>query len=330
MKYKPKKINDQVILITGATSGIGLATAKLAASKGARVVLTARSAEGLKSCAEELRQQGHAVAIVPGDVSKQQDLLKMRDAALESFGRIDTWVNNAGVSIYGNLLDDHLEDERKLFEINYWGTRMASSIAVKELAKAGGTLINVGSELSELAPPVLGAYAASKHAIKAFTNSLRSEVELKKLPVNITLVRPTAIATPMPSHGKNHLASGEPSLPSPLYHPDVVARMILRSAVLPQRDVYVGAQSRLSALSNQFFPDFTDWFIQLRTGEFAEGISTPHDGDEENLAHKSKSGGKIKGDFNKIIFNRSLYSDLTTLGFKNSIKYYLGLDDNLI
>lgn len=329
--FKPKALSEQVIVITGASSGIGLATAALAAKKGARIVMNARNDRELRNCAAEIRKlTGAKIVTASGDISKLEDIHKVRDIAVQSFSHIDTWVNNAGVSIYGDLLDENYEEERALFDINYWGTRMASAVAVKELCKNGGTLINVGSELSELAPPILGAYCATKHAAKAFTNSLRSEIELKKLPVNVTLVRPTAIATPMPEHGRNNLHGGEPALPSPLYHPEVVARAILRSAVSRQRDVYVGGQARLSAFANQVLPDLADWFIRWRSNEMKQGVRKEHKESDENLSSPPKFEGKIEGDYDQIILNRSLYSDLATLGVKDTIRLYLGMDDRLV
>jgi short-subunit dehydrogenase len=327
ISLNPRPLSEQVIVITGASSGIGLATAKLAAKEGAKVVINARNSNELGRIAREI---GDTVIAAPGDVSVYEDIMKIKDTALENFGRIDTWINNAGVAIYGDLQNANFEDERKLFEINYWGTRMASDVALKELSKNGGSLINVGSELSELSPPVLGAYAASKHAIKAFTDSLRIEIQSKKLPVNVTLIRPTSIATPMPEHGTNDLQEGEPSLPSFLYHPDVVATMILRCAVKPKRDMFVGIQARISSIASTLFPEITDSIAKFRTSEMKQGISPTHKKEKENLEKAPNQEGKVKGNYNRHIIRRSIYSDLATLGVKGTIKNYLSSNGKLM
>lgn len=325
---KPKNLQDQVIVITGATSGIGLSTAKMAAAQKAKVVMNGRNSKELRKCAAELRENGGEVVTQTGDISTQEDLKKIRDKALEAYARIDTWVNNAGVAIYGSLLDYDLEEEKKLFDINFWGTRMASTLAVEELGKQGGVLINVGSELSEMAPPVLGIYAASKHAVKAFTDSLRVEIKERNLPVHVCLIRPTSIATPMPLHGASRLPEGEPSLPSPLYHPDVVASMILRCAVNPKRDVFVGAQARLSSISNTLFPEITDVIARFRGPDIRQRMKSTHNEENENLNHFSKNEGEVTADYGRRILKRSLYSDLTTLGFVGTFRHYLSGEGN--
>lgn len=325
---RPKNIQEQVIVITGATSGIGLSTAMMAAAQKAKVVMNARNSKELRRCAAEIREKGGEVITVAGDISNEEDLRKIRDKALETYGRIDTWVNNAGVAIYGSLLNYNLEEEKKLFDINFWGTRMASTMAAEELGKNGGVLINIGSELSEMAPPVLGMYAASKHAVKAFTDSLRVEIRERNLPVHVCLIRPTSIATPMPAHGASRLLEGEPSLPSPLYHPDVVASIILRCAVNPKRDVFVGAQARLSSISNTLFPEITDVIARFRGPDIRQGMKTAHNNENENLNHPSRDEGEQTADYGRRILKRSLYADLTTLGFVGTFRHYLSGEGN--
>src|ERR1044072_9784025 len=143
MNIKLKKLSDQVIVITGASSGIGLVTARLAAKRGARVVLNARNEEALRQVTAEINMQGGKAIDVVGDVGKFDDVKKIAEKATEHFGGFDTWVNNAGVSIYGPVLDQALEDHRKLFETNYWGVVHGSMVACEHLKIHGGALINV-------------------------------------------------------------------------------------------------------------------------------------------------------------------------------------------
>src|SRR6476469_10657338 len=189
-KSRIKPVSDQVIVLTGASSGIGLATAKLAGERGAKVVLCSRNEDDLRAATEDIRQKGGEAIFVVADVSRYEDLLRLKDEAIKTYGRIDTWINNAGTSLFGYLMDTPIEDERKLFETNFWGTRMGCQIAVDCMKETGGTIINLGSEVSVAAQPLLGIYSATKHAVKAITEALRSELRDRNIPIEVTLIRP--------------------------------------------------------------------------------------------------------------------------------------------
>jgi short-subunit dehydrogenase len=257
-KAKLKPINEQVMVVTGASSGIGLATARLAAERGARVVLAARSEETTRQVAEQISRGGGQAISVPCDVSKRSEVEALARIAIEHFGRIDTWVNDAGVSIYGRLDEVSEEDSRKLFEINFWGVYYGSLAALPHLKVNGGALINVGSEVSEAVVPLQGMYSTSKHAVKGFTDALRVEIEqLDEAPVAITLIQPTATNTPFPQHAKNYMDK-EPKLPSPLDDPEDVAQAILNAAVNPTRSKKVGALSKLNTAAAKLAPKLGD------------------------------------------------------------------------
>ncbi|HZX29899.1 MAG TPA: SDR family NAD(P)-dependent oxidoreductase, partial [Rhodocyclaceae bacterium] len=154
MKHRLKKIQDQVMVITGATSGIGLTTARRAAERGARVVLAARNAEALGKITAEMAQAGREAAYVVADVARMEDVRRVADFARERFGGFDTWVNNAGISIFGRYEQVPLEDQRRLFDTNFWGVVHGSLVAVEELRHRGGAIINLGSEVSDVAVPL--------------------------------------------------------------------------------------------------------------------------------------------------------------------------------
>jgi short-subunit dehydrogenase len=261
MKIKLKALNDQVMVITGATSGIGLATARMAAEGGARLVLAARDGDALNTLAHEMRQRGMDVATVAADVGNPADVARIARTALERFGRVDTWVNNAGISVYGRNEDVALEDMRKVMQTNFWGVVHGSLEAVKLMkGRGGGALINLGSEVSDRAIPLQGTYAASKHAIKAFTESLRMELDKENAGISLTVVKPSAIATPFPNHAKSYMEH-EPDLPPPNYAPELVAQAILHAAQVPERDVYVGGHARLTSLAGYLMPRALDRFM---------------------------------------------------------------------
>ena len=261
MNVKLKKLSDQVIVITGASSGIGLVTARLAAKRGARVVLNARNEEALRQVTEQINLEGGQAIHVVGDVGTFEDVQKISDEAIRHFGGFDTWVNNAGVSIYGPILDQSLADQRQLFETNYWGVVHGSIVACTYLRTRGGALINVGSVLSDIAIPIQGTYCATKHAVKGYTDALRLELEEEGAPISVTLIKPSAIDTPYTRHAKN-LLPVEPQNPPPVYAPDLVAEAILHCAEHPERDLYVGGGGKALAAAGHYAPRLTDKMME--------------------------------------------------------------------
>lgn len=244
MQVKLNPLSEQTIVITGATSGIGLCTARMAAGRGANVVAVARNEEALCELVSEINASGGSAIYAVADVADEEALKRAAETAWQQFGSIDTWVNNAGTSIYGRIMDVPTEDLRRLFETNVWGVVHGSRIAVAHLRERGGALINVGSEVSDAAVPLAAMYSASKHAVKGFTDALRMELEADKLPISITLIKPTAIHTPFPENAKNYLEY-EPQLPQPLYAPELVAEAILHCAEHPRRDFFVGGMAKV-------------------------------------------------------------------------------------
>ena len=261
MNFKLKKLQDQVIVITGASSGIGLVTARMAAKRGARLVLNSRNEEALRNLSDEINMSGGKATYVVGDVGKFEDVQNIGRHALHTFGGFDTWVNNAGGSIYGRVLDQPLEDHRRLFETNYWGVVHGTMVACEHLRQHGGALINIGSVLSDRAIPLQGTYCASKHAVKGYTEALRMELEEEGAPISVTLIKPSAIDTPYIQHAKNLLPT-EPLNPSPVYAPETVADAILHCAEHPERDVHVGGAGKFLSKLGQLAPRLTDKLME--------------------------------------------------------------------
>ena len=261
MKVQLKKLYEQVMVITGASSGIGLTTARMAARKGAKLVLAARNNLALSQLVQEIRGQGGQATHVEADVGSEDNVRRIADAAQSEFGGFDTWVNNAGVSVYGRSLEVNIDDMRRVFETNFWGVVYGSRIACQHLRLRGGALINVGSEVSDKAVPLQGIYSASKHAVKGWTDALRMELEDEGAPVSVTLIKPAAIDTPYTEHAKNYLPD-HPKHAPPVYLPDSVAEAILHAATKPVRDLFVGGGAKFVSTMSKMAPRMTDKLVE--------------------------------------------------------------------
>ena len=318
MKRSLKPLSEQVIVITGASSGIGLGTAKLAAERGARVVLVSRDEEDLATAAREIRAAGGWAAHQVADVADLQAMHRVARTVVAEHGRIDTWINNAGVTIYGLIEEVPLEDARQLFETNYWGVVNGSLAALPHLRSAGGALINVGSVLSDTGYPLQGHYTASKHAVKGFTDSLRLEVEKSGAPVAVTLIQPAAVNTPYPEHARNHLGVEAKHMP-PVYAPEVVAKAILRCAEKPARNVLVGGSGKFFSTTEKLAPRLFD-LMKEATGFRGQVTDTPSRGGD-TLFRPMPDDGQVTGHYPGRVLKSSLY----TMARLNRGKALLGL-----
>jgi NAD(P)-dependent dehydrogenase (short-subunit alcohol dehydrogenase family) len=306
MKLKLKRLEDQVIVITGGTSGIGLATAKRAADRGARVVLCSRNEPELRETVATIEERGGRAKAVAADVSSQSEVERLAATAIEEFGALDTWVNNAGVSFYGRLTEVAIEDMRQLFDVNFWGTVHGCRAAIPRLRERGGALINIGSIVSDRAIPLQGAYSASKHAVKGFTDALRMELGEEGAPISVTLIKPSAIDTPYFQHAKNYM-SVEPKPPAPVYAPEVVANAILRAAEHPIRDITIGGGGRLITALGTVLPRLTDFYMEKAMFE-SQRSDTPAGSREGNLYTPAGPEGKERGAYRGHVMRSSVYT----------------------
>ena len=258
-------LSNQVVVILGASSGIGLVTAKMAARRGASVVLAARNGRDLSQAVEEIRREGGRAVSHVADVANATDVEGVAELAMREFGRIDTWVNNAGVAVYGRVMDVSLDDMRRQFDVIYWGTVYGSRVAVPHLKRRGGSLINVASAVADRAIPLQGNYCAAKHAVKAFTDALRMELEEEQSPISVTLVKPSSIDTPLFEKSKSYLGV-EPQPVPPVYAPELVAETILYCAEHVVRDVIAGGMGKILSIGDDF-PRIADKYMERTTFE---------------------------------------------------------------
>jgi short-subunit dehydrogenase len=263
MAVQLKPVEEQVIVITGASSGIGRATAEMAADRGARLVLAARNETELREVAADCGRRGGEAVVVAADVANREDIERIATAAIERFGGFDTWVNDAAVTIYGELMTTPVEDQRRQFDVNYWGVVNGSLVAAKHLSRRGGAIVNIGSVLSDRAMAYQTQYSATKHAVKAFTDGLRMELEAAGAPVSVTLIKPSAIDTPYPEHARNNLGAPGLALPPPTYDPHLVGKAILFAAETPKRTLVVGFGGYMISLMGTHFPRLTDYAMEM-------------------------------------------------------------------
>jgi short-subunit dehydrogenase len=227
------------------------------------------------------------------------------EAAQEAFGGFDTWVNNAGSSVYGRILDVPVEDFRRLFETNLWGLVHGSRIAAERLKEKGGAIINVGSEVSDTPIPLQGMYTSSKHAVKGFTDALRMELEADEYPISVTLIKPTAIHTPFPENAKSYLEY-EPQLPPPVYAPDLVAEAILYCAENPTRDFFVGDMAKVHSVMATYAPRLNDKAMEM-TIDSAQNSGDPAKINRPDGLYETNSNLRERGERNRVVLEQSLY-----------------------
>ncbi|MGV3615563.1 MAG: SDR family oxidoreductase [Fimbriimonas sp.] len=303
MAAKLKPLKDQVIVITGASSGIGLETARRAAEGGARVVLVARNEAALEKVTEEINETGGQAIYVAADVADREALQRVADVTIERFGGFDTWVNDAGLGIVGRLEDVAEEDSRRMFDTNFWGLVNGSLIAAAHLKAKGGAIINLGSVASDVAFPLQGMYSASKHAVKGFTDALRIELEEADAPICVTLIKPAGIDTPFMQHARNY-TDKEPKLPPPVYEPKEVAIAILHAATHWKRDVYVGGGGKMMSTLNKHSPRLMDKMnerVVIRQMHRDEPPRNP-----DGALHHFGRDGHVRGDQPGLVRGTSL------------------------
>jgi len=305
MRIELKPVREQTIVITGASSGIGLATAQEAARRGAKVMLTSRDGEDLRAAVEEIRAKDGVASWMAADVADRNALEQVAETAVRELGGIDTWVNNAGVSIYGRLVDVSTDDAHRLFETNYWGVVNGSLTAIPHLRRQGaGVLINVGSVVSEAYEPLQGHYSASKHAVKGFTDVLRLELEKDEEPIVVTLVQPAAIDTPYPQHARNYLTA-EPKHAPPVYDPMIVADAILACAESPHRNLRVGGAAKMFTSMEKMSPALMD---KMLMGHFEQQHADRPPQDTDTLYAPRAGDGRVRGSYPGRVMKRSAYT----------------------
>ncbi|MCR6629087.1 MAG: SDR family oxidoreductase [Magnetospirillum sp.] len=249
-------IRNQVVIITGASSGIGRAAAQAFARAGCRLVLAARSEPALEVAARDCIEAGGEAIPVPCDVTNAEEVLNVAETARQHFGRIDVWVNDAGVHLLGRIDEVPLEDFRQVIDVNLMGTVHGCRAALPVFrAQGSGVLINIASMAGAMGQPYAAAYAASKWAVRGLSEALRMEV-MDQPGIHVCTVLPPSIDTPLFQHAANYAGQAVQPIP-PVYSPEEVADTIVALARSPAREAFIG-MGRLWAAVHAIAPGATE------------------------------------------------------------------------
>ncbi len=309
MRLQLKPLSEQVVVVLGGASGIGRETALRLAERGAAVVVGARSEPALATLVDEITATGGQAVAVSCDVTRIDEVERVAEVAIESFGRIDTWVNVAATSVYAPFEETPLDEFRRVIDVNLMGYVHGARVALPHLRRTGGALIFISSVEGIVSLPLHSAYAASKHAIDGLVDAIRRELMAEGAPVSVTTIRPASINTPFFNNARSRIGVKPKGAP-PIYEPGVVADCVLHAATHPVRDLYAGGAGKVLALNQMVAPGLLDralarFGIPLqRTDEPAsnrDGLDAPRD-DEF----------RVEGDFSNEARRFSLYSWLET------------------
>ena len=304
---KLKRIEDQVVVVVGASSGIGRESALRFGARGAKVVVAARSAPGLTSLVEEITAAGGEAVPVVCDVAEPAQVQQVAAVAEEAYGRVDTWANVAATSVFATFEDTTPEEFRRVMEVNYLGQVHGMLAALPALRRAGGgALIAVSSVEALVSLPMHAAYSASKHAVEGAVDALRRELRAERAPISVTSVKPGTINTPFFANARNKMDVA-PKGPPPWYQPKVVADCLLYAAEHPVRDLYAGGGGRQMAFSQTMMPHQVD-LVLGRIGIPATRTHRAEPAGSEGNLYASRDDDRVQGDFSGRARGFSLYT----------------------
>jgi short-subunit dehydrogenase len=253
--------SDEVVVITGASAGVGRATARAFARRGARIGLLARGEDGLEGARADVEKDGGEALAIPTDVAHSKDVEAAAEAVEKRFGPIGIWVNNAMTTVFSPLRKITPEEFKRATEVTYLGTVYGTMAALKRMyTRNRGCIVQVGSALAYRSIPLQSPYCGAKHAIRGFTDSLRSELIHDRSNIHLTMVQMPALNTPQFSWCKTTLPRHPQPVP-PIFQPEVAAEAIVWAAHHKRREIYVGAPTILAIEGNKIAPGWLDHYL---------------------------------------------------------------------
>ena len=316
---KLKTAREQVVVVMGASSGIGRATALRFAAEGAKVVAAARSEAGLRSLVEQIRADGGEATAVVADVTSLAQVQSVAERAVEEYGRLDTWVHLAAVLVVAPFEDVTAEEFARVIDVNLMGQVHGAMAALPQLRRTGGgALIHVSSMGAKRGVPLQTAYSASKHGIDGFVQSLRVELQREGAPVAVTQILPATINTPLFDNARTKIGV-KPVAPPPVYSPRVVVEAILHAAQHPTRDLVVGGAARALIASGALAPRVVDalmrtWGTDVHYTDEPKSAEAP-----DNLFAPVPGHDRVEGTVGHHALERSAYTWFARQGLTSRV-----------
>ena len=306
----PKPLSDQTVVITGASSGVGRETALLLAQQGASVVLAARNEEALHTLQKEVERLGGTALVQPTDVAQWEQVENLAQAAVERFGGIDSWVNCAAASLYGEVHRLGAEDITRAIQVILLGQVYGMKAALHQMRTQGqGGIVNVASALALQAVPLQAPYVAAKHGVLGFAESLRMELEHENSPITVSTLLPSSINTPLFDSARSRMGVRPQPMP-PVYQPRVVAEAVVRAITNPQPQMVVGGGGKMLELVHRIAPRSAASLL-VRHGKVVQNqrTDTPDNGSgHDNLFAPSTGPGAVEGSFGQHAKSTSIYT----------------------
>lgn len=304
----PRPLEEQVVVLTGASSGIGRAAAGLFGQRGASVVLAARDAEALQEVAREVELAGGRAVAVPTDVGDWSQVETLAQAAIDHFGRIDTWVNDAGVSIGRTVEATEIAEVERIFRVNVLGVIHGVKAVLPHMSRQhAGTIINIGSVAGVRAFPIQSVYSATQHAVKGLTEGLRLELWKKGGDFHVTFIAPPAINTPLFAQSRSKFGT-QLGAPPPIYDPRIVAESIVFAAENPRRDIFVGGGARFFDVMERISPPLTDWLLFQNDKIFRDQVTDLPPEGPDNLFEPPPGARTVRGGYGGQVHATNWYT----------------------
>jgi NADP-dependent 3-hydroxy acid dehydrogenase YdfG len=296
----------EVVVITGASAGVGRATAHRFARAGYRIGLIARDREALDEVKEEIEQLGGSAVVAAADVSDADAVFAAAELVEQTFGSIDVWINDAMVTVFSPVWDMTPQEFRRVTEVTYLGFVHGTMAALRHMRPRNrGTIIQIGSALAYRGIPLQSAYCAAKHAIRGFTDSLRTELIHDRSSIRIAVMELPAVNTPQFDWARTHMAR-QPRPVAPVVQPEVIARAVFEAARNPRREYWIGLSTIKVILGNMVLPAFLDRYLAKVAFEGQETAQPLTSQRQDNLMEPVHSLHRTRGRFGDEATDRAV------------------------